>query len=119
MATPRTRKPAARKPTIKVTGLNLDTLTKEGEEPELYTSVLGGRMYTFPSPDDIDWQTASVLNVNDAVRLVRALLGPEEYALFAANRMPLWKLKRLIVDVQRHYGLDPEAQGEDGALPPS
>lgn len=114
------RKPRTPKPTLKVTGLNLDRLEVEGsaEEKEPYTFVLGGRMFTLANRDDLDWRPMAGIGPNDAVRLIRNLLGPEEFGEFAKHRLTIRSMNELVNDYAKYYGLV-DKQGEDGALPTS
>lgn len=93
----------------RVASMDLDALEHEATE-EPFTFTLGGQVYELHNPEDVDWQDNSELaeaNENDLRPLVRMLLGEEQYAGFAENRVPLWKLGKLIDGYYEHHGLGP------------
>lgn len=124
MAATRSRSttPRTPKPTLKVTGINLDTLKREGEqaaraELEPYKFVLGGELFILNSIMDLDWKLAASFTVNDAVRSIRALMEPEDFARFTKHKLPLWKLLELMRSYEKYHKIDPQSLGEEGALP--
>ena len=87
--------------------LNLDSLDREGsDKPEPFVVVLGGERYEFQDLGDEDWQTVADVDENDPRETLRLVLG-DRYDAFAAHKLPLWKLRRLLDEWQKHVtGLD-------------
>lgn len=122
MATTRNTRPAPRRTPDKprITGLNMDTLTREDGAPdEPYTTVLNGKIFTFNDPLEDDWQDQVKVDANNAVAMLKSLLADDQWDEFSAIRMKSWKLIALVRDIQRYYGIDPESQGNGGASPTS
>lgn len=114
------RSAAARAPKVitqdgeRVASMDLDALEHEAAE-EPFTFTLAGEVYELLNPEDVDWRHNSELtdaDDNDFRPLVRMLLGEEQYARFAENRVPLWKFGKLVDGYYEHHGL---GQGESKA----
>jgi hypothetical protein len=96
----------ARAPRPKV-NLDLDKLEREDAPDELFTTRVGGTEYVFADPMETEWQDLVIINPQDTIPFLRALLG-DQYPSFAKHRMPFWKLGRLVRAVQEYYGMIPE-----------
>lgn len=98
----------------RVASMDLDAMENEaGEEP--FTFTLKGEVYDTLNPEDVDWQRNSELTEardNDYRPLMRVILDEDQYARFAAHRVPMWKLAKLIDGYWEHHGL---GQGESSA----
>lgn len=108
------RNPAAQ---VRRTGaFDLDTLEREGDVIEPFVATRGGEEFVFADAEDLDWQDAVNLRMDDPVELVKLLLG-EDYDRFAKHRMPLWKLNALMEAIDKHYGWSAKLgdQGEGNA----
>jgi hypothetical protein len=96
----------ARAPRPKV-DLDLDRLEREDAPDEPFTSRAGGKEYTFADPMETEWQDLVIINPQDTIAFLKALLG-DQYDDFRKHRMPFWKLGRLVRAVQEYYGMIPE-----------
>lgn len=86
--------------------LNLDTLDREGSEPEPFVVVLGGERFQFSNIDNEDWQTVADIDEDDPRESLQLLLG-DKYERFAKHKLPLWKLRALLDAWREHTtGLD-------------
>lgn len=81
--------------------LNLDTLEREGDVPEPFVVVLGGERFVFRDIQDEDWQQVADIDENNPQEALRLLLG-DDYEKFAAHKMKLWKLSRLLDEWRTH-----------------
>lgn len=98
----------------RVASMDLDALENEAAE-EPFTFTLNGEVYETLNPEDVDWRRNSELTEardNDYRPLMRVLLDEEQYARFAEQRVPMWKLGKLIDGYWGHHGL---GQGESSA----
>ena len=83
--------------------LNLDTLEREGGEPDPFVFVLGGVRFVCRDIEDEDWQVLTTLDEDDPKDTFKLLLG-KDYDKFATHKLPLWKLKRLLKEWREHTG---------------
>ena len=90
--------------------LNLDTYEFEGERPEPFVAVVGGKRLVFSDPMLMDWQDAA--DVNDPFELAEQCLSEADKKHFLEHRMPMHKLKKLVDAYQEHYGLGSPGNGE-------
>lgn len=110
-----TRKPATSDKPASVS-INLDTLEREGGEPEPFVFVLGGDRFVCADIEGEDWQDLMEISEDDPKQTFTLLLG-KDYEKFAKHRLPLWKLKALLKSWREHTGaLD---MGEGTASPTS
>jgi len=114
---PRKTPPARISDKPKITGLNLDKLTREGAPEEPYVAVLDGRPYTFKDPMEDPWQSQVRIDPNNAVQVLKSLLSDDDWESFKKVRLETWKLVALARDIHAYYGLDPEAEGNGAASP--
>lgn len=114
------RNPAASAPGPRPAVFDLDSLERDGEVVEPFRAVVGGEEFVFGDVEDVDWQDAVALRVDQPQELLRSLLG-EDFDRFAEKRMPLWKLNALCEALDQHYGWSAKlgAVGEDNASPTS
>lgn len=102
--------------------LDLDELERE-DDPGPFTFTLGGRDYLMIDPQDLDWrELTEVIEVANSERgavggltdALNKILGDEgDVEAFWKNRMPAFKLDRLLTDYMAHYKLP--TPGEAGA----
>jgi hypothetical protein len=90
------------KPTTKVS-LDLDALDREGA-PEQFSIRLGGRVYSFEDAMNVDWQSL-ILALQDPHRFFRLTLSDEDAKAFLAEKLPVWKMRRLMDDYREHHGM--------------
>ena len=114
---PRKNTPVRRTDKPTVTGLNLDTLKREGAPEEPYRTVLDGRLWTFNDPMEDDWQDQVKVDTNNAVAILKSLMDSDEWNEFRKIRMKSWKLVALVKDIRRYYAADEEAEGNGAASP--
>lgn len=81
--------------------LNLDTLEREGDEPQPFVVVLGGERFVFRNLDDEDWQLVADVDEDDPREALRLVLG-NEYERFSAHKLPLWKLRQMLDAWREH-----------------
>lgn len=84
--------------------MNLDTLEREGELPEPYGFMVGGRPYVLTDAQEVDWQDLAAA-MQDPVNFFRKALPAAEAARFLATRIPGWKMQQLIKGYLEHFGL--------------
>jgi hypothetical protein len=84
--------------------LDLDLLEAEGHQVEPFTVRVGGQEFTFHNPREIDWQDI-LLAMRNPLMFVKYALGEEQYAPFLAQRIPEWKMERLVSEFFKHYGM--------------
>lgn len=91
--------------------VNLDDLERE-ESYKPFAIQLGGRRIEMVDPAEIDWQ--DLLEIENPVYFLRYALSeekPEDEELsdkdfFKAQKIPGWKLGKIIELYTKHYGLD-------------
>lgn len=101
----------------KITGLNLDTLKREGAPAEPYRTVLSGKVFTFNDPGDQDWQDQVKVDERNAVAILKSLMDPDDWAEFREIRLESWKLVALVKHIRDYYQLDEETEGNGSASP--
>lgn len=86
--------------------LNLDTVERDPEEivAEPFTVVIGGRAITMTDPAELDWQ--DLLELNNPADFLRFCVSAEERRHIAAQRIPGWKLGKLMQAYMDHYRLE-------------
>jgi len=108
---PRARKPINDSPTV---SLNLDTLQREGEPREPFSLVLGGKRYVFGDVQDVDWQQV-IAALRNPYLFFRGIITEKDQDEFFAQKMPTWKMNKLMESYLEHYGMP--TSGEAPALP--
>lgn len=83
--------------------LNLDTLEREGGEPDPFVFVLGGDRFVCRDIENEDWQVLSKIDEENPEDTFRLLLG-KDFDKFAKHKLPLWKLKKLMQGWREHTG---------------
>lgn len=89
--------------------LNLDTLEREASDQPAFVVTVGGKRVEFNDPQELDWQALALAQSNPAGFLREAIPDAKQQALFFSQKIPVWKLNRLILSYYNHYGVDPEA----------
>ena len=97
-----TRKPATSDKPANVS-INLDTLEREGGEPEPFVFVLGGDRFVCADIEGEDWKALMDISEDDPKETFTLLLG-KDYEKFAKHKLPLWKLKALMKAWRDHTG---------------
>ena len=83
---------------------DLDALERE-DTPAPYRFTLGGREYVVATdPQEVEWQKLAAVG-DDAIELMRLLLDEKDFEEFNKQKMPIWKLRRLVGRVMLHYGM--------------
>ena len=93
---------------------DLDALERDGKS-QPYKVRLGGKVFTFSDPYEMDWKKNEAIDPSDNEDSLRALLGDEQYAEFAKVELPVWKLQELNSRIGRHYAKYVGSQGEGSA----
>lgn len=89
--------------------LDLDKLDTEGDPIAPFTARVGGKVFTFPDPGDMDYfeLTSSGRGVDGELKLLKRVLG-DQYDDFASARPTTRQVIHLLVAWRDHYGmLDP------------
>lgn len=80
--------------------LNLDTITREAEfEPFVF--VVGDREITLGDPAELDYQ--DLLECETPLQFIRYTATEEDRDFLAKQRIPGWKLGRLLEEYLKHY----------------
>lgn len=87
--------------------LNLDTEERE-ESYTPFRFVIGGRPITMKDPADMDWKFLKRLDDEDD--LIVEAMGEDDAAFFQEQPLPAWKMRKLSLDYQAHYGIEPEGK---------
>lgn len=105
----------------KPSGLNLDTLEREGDIPDPYVVTVGGKEYRFADPETVSWDDLDKV-VSKTDWLTMTIIGgdtPEDREALrtefgtAIGTLPNWKIARLNAGYQAHYALP--SPGESSA----
>ena len=104
--------PAARASRTAPASISLDLDKIEHESPEPFVVKIDGKRITFISIEDLDWQTASNLSPDRPYQFFEEVIPTEDQEAFLAAKFPLWKMRRLTQDYQKHYGLVDEGNSE-------
>lgn len=82
---------------------NLDTYEKEQPAEEFWFQH-EGQFFRMVDPEDVDFQDIVIGQENPRLML-HVLLEPGQRDEFFAKRLPVGKMKRLILDYTTHFGL--------------
>lgn len=83
--------------------LDLDSVERE-EKFDPFTVRIAGRTITMTDPAEIDWQ--DLLALETPVDFLRFCMSADDRDFLAEQRIPGWKLGRLMEAYQRHYKLE-------------
>ena len=85
--------------------LNLDTLER-GDAPDPFGFVLGGDRLVCADPQDLDYRAFDEIPAGDLLAQFRVLLADDEqFEKFKAQKLPLWKMRKLSSAIMEHYGM--------------
>lgn len=87
-----------------VVSLDLDALEREGEIAGPFTFQNEGHTFTMIDPQEIDWQDLVSAMRNPAL-FVRYALSLADQKVFFAQRVPGWKMNKLMEAYVAHFGL--------------
>lgn len=85
--------------------LDLDKLEREGT-PAPFDFILNERRYIMSDPQEVDWQDLMAAFSNPHM-FFRLVLPPEDRSTFFDQRLPSWKMNKLVASYQDHYGIPP------------
>jgi hypothetical protein len=92
--------------------LNLDTATREGDIPDPFVAVVGGKALTFGDPLDCDWQLLrAAYRTGDDYAFLTLVLDEADYEHFLGLTYPAWKMQQLMRKYREHYKVE-EQEGE-------
>ncbi len=98
-------------PTDKI-DFNLDVVEREKTYKPFVVGI-GGRSVTMTDPSEFDWK--DLADIDQPVQFFKYACDAETRAFLLAQKIPGWKLGKLIEAYMAHYGL--EAKGNvDGLL---
>lgn len=89
--------------------LNLDSVDRE-RVYESFHFVLGGRKIQMIDPAELPWQFLENLDREMDV-ITEAMTEDDRKFFMAQDKLPAWKLERLVRDYQDHFGIDTEGKG--------
>jgi hypothetical protein len=133
MVSPSPKKPAhaAKKAAAPAVALDLDALEDE-DDPGPYVIRLGGAVYGLLGPQSLDYKelvgAIVAASSGEPVKSLSILLEESEREAFWRNRIPAFKLEKLLRGWSEHYGIDlhldddagdGDTPGEAGASSPS
>jgi hypothetical protein len=82
---------------------NLDTYERERPEAPFWFQH-DGEYFRLVDPEDVDFQDILVGQENPRLML-HVLLADDQRDRFFSKRLPMGRMKKLIIDYTRHYGL--------------
>lgn len=82
---------------------NLDTYERERPVEEFWFQ-LEGEYFRLIDPEDVDFQDILVGQENPRLML-HVVLQPDQRDRFFSKRLPIGKMKKLILDYTKHFGL--------------
>lgn len=83
--------------------LDLDTETRD-DTKETFAFGLKGRRIVMTDPVEFDWQ--DLANLEDELEFVDLAMTDEDAKWFLAQKLPAWKMRKLMKDYQQHYGIE-------------
>jgi hypothetical protein len=84
---------------------DLDSVERDAQDVyPLFHSNIGGKRIPFINPDEVDWQDLAFLD--SPVELLQFLVTPEDLRHIREQKIPGWKLGKLMEAVTTHYGWD-------------
>lgn len=97
--------------TSKPTNVSFNLGTAEREKVyEPYTVALStGKVITMSDPADLDW--SQILLIENPADFFRFCVSEEDKEELRKEKIPGWKMRLLIEDYQRHYGLGDAGNG--------
>jgi hypothetical protein len=84
--------------------IDLDALEREGDKPGPFTFQHEGHTFNMLDPQDIDWQDLLSGMRNPALFIRFAMPLPDQKTFFG-QRVPAWKMNKLMEEYQNHFGL--------------
>lgn len=84
--------------------LDLDALEREGAVAEPFTFQHLDHVYTMIDPQEIDWQDL-LSGLRNPGLFVRYAMGLEDQKKFFGEKVPAWKMNKLMEAYQTHFGL--------------
>lgn len=97
----------------KLQGLNLRSLQRETEVKDPYPFHLDGEQFYIEDPSELEWQAVVSTDPRDAVKVLRAWMGAEDFMRFAGLPLKVWEMLQLQKEIADYFGLD-LSQGSDG-----
>jgi hypothetical protein len=84
---------------------DLDTVEKDAvDQRPVFRTKLKGRAIEMTSPDDVDWQ--DLMDIGQPVELLSYVIDRDDLRFIREQRIPGWKLNKLMEAYSIHYGLD-------------
>ena len=89
--------------------LDLDTLEREGGTPDPFVVKLGGREYLLVDPKERDYadvlRAQQEIAAGNTLQALELYVDPADRSAFFHNRLPGWKIDKLIEGYHQHFGL--------------
>jgi len=92
---------------------NVDTAEREGDVPDPFLFIAGGRQIIMKDAAECDWRDLNAaIRSGDDYFFLSIVLEEEDYDHFTKISFPAWKMQQLTSKYRRHYNLPaPEAPG--------
>lgn len=89
--------------------LNLDTVEREGGDRPPFVFTLGGKRIQLADALELDWKILITAEKDPPQFYREAIMDDEQRKHFFAQKIPGWKMQRLMRSYFEHYGINPEA----------
>lgn len=83
---------------------NLQTIEREKTYTPYVVALSDGTTITMTDPAELDW--SEILMIENPADFFRFCVAEEDKPKLRKEKIPGWKMRLLIEDFQRHYGLD-------------
>lgn len=83
---------------------NLNTAEREKSYEPYVVALSDGSTITMTDPAELDW--SEILLIENPADFFRFCVSEDDKPRLRKEKIPGWKMRLLIEDFQRHYGLD-------------
>ncbi len=83
--------------------VDLDSMERDKSYPTFRFAV-AGREIDFTDPAELDWQ--DLLKLDEESEFIQLAMSPEDSKFFLEQKVPAWKLRKLMKMYQDHYELE-------------
>lgn len=93
---------------------NLETAEREKSYEPYTVALTGGVVITMTDPAELDWK--EILLIENPSDFFKFCVSDEDKDHLRKEKIPGWKMRLLIEDYQRHYGLDKPGNGSGSPI---
>lgn len=83
--------------------VDLDSLERDKSYP-VFVFALEGRQIEFTDPAELDWQ--DLLKLDEESEFIELAMSKDDSEFFLKQKVPAWKLRKLMSLYQEHYELE-------------